>query len=651
MHFNQQFDAHSRWRHGFSAELQRLSNWLRDNDLLDAAVAEEVESLRHRVDADRVMVAFVAEFSRGKSELINALFFAGYGRRIMPASAGRTTMCPTELGYDSELPPCLKLLPIETRLQAQSLAQWRTQLDAWVSVDLDVSDADGLAASMTRVAEVTRVTPDEAHRLGFWRDQKETGAFLTGEDGCVEVPKWRHALINIAHPLLKQGLTILDTPGLNAIGAEPELTVSLLPQAHSVIFILGADTGVTQSDLSIWHEHLNASVGRADGSVVVLNKIDTLWDALNTPDEVVRQIDRQCESTAQLLGVHREKVMAISAQKALLAKIQGDVDLLAASRLPELERVLVSGIIDQRRQLLKAAVSVKAQGLTDQVSRLMRYRMREWTEQHQELESLRGKNGSVIRHMRLRIEQEQQEFEQSGGRIQAVRSVHLKLLASLYEILGHVQITKAVLRLAQQLKEPGLKLGVKKTYAQTFDELAKLFELAERCSQDMHTMLSGSFTQLNAEFGMALQMEPPPPMDGYQAQLAEVKNDHVQYLSVGHTLKLAQPEFCDRLGRALLGRIKEIFEAAATELQQWNKAAARQLDSQLRDKRKNFARRVEAVSRIEAAAGGLDERMQELTAQMDEYRSLENQLHATVQTMLGAQADGLELSAAMASEE
>jgi predicted GTPase len=56
---------------------------LRQHDLLDAAVAEQVEFLQQRVKGDKVMVAFVAEFSRGKSELINALFFAGYGRRIM----------------------------------------------------------------------------------------------------------------------------------------------------------------------------------------------------------------------------------------------------------------------------------------------------------------------------------------------------------------------------------------------------------------------------------------------------------------------------------------------------------------------------------------------------------------------------------------
>ncbi|MGC4060668.1 MAG: hypothetical protein QM749_07395 [Aquabacterium sp.] len=29
----------------------------------------------------------------------------------------------------------------------------------------------------------------------------------------VEVPVWRHARINLPHPLLKRGLVVLDTPG------------------------------------------------------------------------------------------------------------------------------------------------------------------------------------------------------------------------------------------------------------------------------------------------------------------------------------------------------------------------------------------------------------------------------------------------------
>lgn len=52
------------------------------------------------------------------------------------------------------------------------------------------------------------------------------------DDGTVEIPRWRHAIINFPHPLLQQGLVILDTPGLNAVGTEPEplylISMSLL---------------------------------------------------------------------------------------------------------------------------------------------------------------------------------------------------------------------------------------------------------------------------------------------------------------------------------------------------------------------------------------------------------------------------------------
>jgi hypothetical protein len=88
-----QFDAYTEWRRGFSPKLRALSDWLRSVGLLEPSVAERLQRIEARSKADKVTVAFVAEFSRGKSELINALFFADYKRRIMPATAGRTTMC------------------------------------------------------------------------------------------------------------------------------------------------------------------------------------------------------------------------------------------------------------------------------------------------------------------------------------------------------------------------------------------------------------------------------------------------------------------------------------------------------------------------------------------------------------------------------
>ena len=64
--------------------------------------ATRCSALRERLASDKLVVAFVAEFSRGKSELINAIFFADTGRRVLPATPGRTTMCPVELGFDAE---------------------------------------------------------------------------------------------------------------------------------------------------------------------------------------------------------------------------------------------------------------------------------------------------------------------------------------------------------------------------------------------------------------------------------------------------------------------------------------------------------------------------------------------------------------------
>ena len=99
--FNEQFEQHDAWRRDFARRLRQLAEWLSSHELMDDSVRERLQRLEEQVRTDKIMVAFVAEFSRGKSELINAIFFAGYGRRIMPASAGRTTMCPTELGYEA----------------------------------------------------------------------------------------------------------------------------------------------------------------------------------------------------------------------------------------------------------------------------------------------------------------------------------------------------------------------------------------------------------------------------------------------------------------------------------------------------------------------------------------------------------------------
>ena len=624
--FNEQFDQHGAWRREFALRLKLLGEWLKDHDLLDAAVEERLRRLESQMRSDKVMVAFVAEFSRGKSELINAIFFAGYKRRIMPASAGRTTMCPTELGYDSEVPPCLRLLPIETRLQTQPLMEWRMVPEKWTRLDLDVNDPAQLAQAFEKVAEVRRVTKDEAKALGFWHEDTPEDNPMVGSDGLVEVPKWRHALINIAHPLLKQGLVILDTPGLNAIGAEPELTVNLIPQAHAVVFILAADTGVTKSDLAIWREHLIAEDEDTDARLVVLNKIDTMWDSLSTPVQVQAQIDRQKATTAEILGLTQDQVIPVSAQKGLVAKVNNDQELLQASRLPVLEQALGEGVMGQRQKILRSAVAGSIHELRVEATRVIGIRRRDLAEQMVELKGLRGKNTSVIKHMRARIEQEQGDFDASGAKIHAVRSVHLKLLREVFQLLGTSTLKAEMAELTNALRQPGIKLGVRKAYEHTFDRLRAGLRKAQSTSAEIQSMLTGTFRQLNAEYGFSLQAPREPDLARYERDLDLVERSHHQYLGVGNALRLAQPEFADRLVRALATRLRVIYESALGEVELWNKSAAAQLDAQLRERRRNFGRRIEAIERIQQAASGLDDRIGEIEAQESSLDQLDAKL-------------------------
>ena len=132
-------DVLSRWRSALMSRLTEFSRFLEEHELTDGTGADLVATLRQRLATDKVVVAFVAEFSRGKSELINAIFFADTGRRVLPASPGRTTMCPVELAYEAGQPASAALLPIESRLEGSTIAELRGRPQAWTHVPLEPS--------------------------------------------------------------------------------------------------------------------------------------------------------------------------------------------------------------------------------------------------------------------------------------------------------------------------------------------------------------------------------------------------------------------------------------------------------------------------------------------------------------------------------
>jgi hypothetical protein len=334
-------------------------------------------------------------------------------------------------------------------------------------------------------------------------------------------------------------------------------------------------------------------------------------------------------------------VIPVSAQKGLLAKVTGDSALLAASGLPEVEQALSEGLLGQRQRILQSAVMAGVEELRSEAGRVITVRRRDLAEQMQELKGLHGKNNTVIRQMRLRIEQEHTEFGGSGVRIHAVRSVHLKMLREVYQLLGTRALKVELAALNGALRQPGIKFGIRKAYAQTFDRLREVMRRVQGLNDEIHSMLNATFLQLNAEFGFSLQTPKAADPGRHIRDLDSVERGHVQYLALGNAIRLAQPEFADRLVRALATRVRSIFEAVLTEFEMWNKSAMAQLDVQLRERRRNFDRRIEAIERIQQAAGGLDERIAEIGLQEGALIQLEIRLRDLVAQFVSEPAPSL----------
>ncbi len=610
--FATSLDALGEWRGALSERVDTLARFLAENDLAQGAAAEQIDSLRERLGNEKLVVAFVAEFSRGKSELINAIFFADTGRRILPATPGRTTMCPVELGWSADEPPSLALLPIETRLEGLSLGELRLQPRAWRRLELKIDDADELARSLLEVTRTEWVTEQQARALGFWDDAHPEDNPPRDDEGKVEVPAWRHALINYPHPLLRQGLIVLDTPGLNAIGAEPELTLSLLPSAHATVFILGADTGVTKSDLAIWRDHLGA---RAPTRFVVLNKIDSLVDPLTTLEQVEAQIAQQQRETARTLGVGLERVFPLSARQALAARVEGDEMGLNESRLPILEAALGAQLLPQRRQVLEHVVQDGAQQIENHVVRHIGDARRQLAEQTLELRGLRGKNNAKVRLMIKRVDAETAEFEECTTLLQAMRAVHGRMLKDMLIDLSSDRVRDEVAEMQASMGASILNLGARKAFLALCERLRGLLAAAQRRNGEIREMLAASFGRLNAEFGFSLAQNKPLDFDRFTSELQLIESNYVQYLGLTLALRLAQPKFMEQFRRMLISKLRVVFENASSELELWNKAVSAQVDSQLRERRKAFKRRRETLEKIQSAAGELELRIEEIEIQ------------------------------------
>jgi hypothetical protein len=523
-------------------------------------------------------------------------------------------MCPTELLYDATRPPSIRLLPIETRLKDATVAEFKNYADEWLTIPLDLSSAEKMGEALGRVSQVKRVPAALARKYGLFDDEDIFASIDSDGEGAVDIPCWRHAVINFPHPLLQQGLVILDTPGLNAIGTEPELTLNLLPNAHAVLFILAADAGVTKTDLDVWNRHLaGEDAAQKAGRLAILNKIDGLWDALKPEGEIVAEIDRQVSSSAHLLGLPASQVYAVSAQKALLAKVNGDDALLAKSRLPVLEEALSRKLIPAKRDIVGAATQGEVKVLAAGVRAILDARASGIAEQLTELRALRGKNQDVVEHMMDRVREEKELFERGLQRYTALRTVFSEQTNLLLDHIGLDALKTNAKRTRRHIESSPFTKGVRDAMNDFFATIRGDFELAARQSSEIHDMMQAMYTRFAQEHGLERFTPPPFSMLKYQKEIDRLERAYNQHFNtLWNMVSKAKFALMKRFFETIASRVKHLYDIANRDVDSWLKSVMAPLESQVREHHLQLRRRLESIKRIHRASGELEERIGEL---------------------------------------
>jgi predicted GTPase len=617
--FNERIRAYGAWRADLAEAIGRHGQWLADTGLSDPQLQARLGRVLDRLRDDRMSIAFVAEFSRGKSELINALFFADYGQRVLPSSAGRTTMCPTELLWDAAQPPGIRLLPIETRLRDVSIAELRHAPEEWRSVPIDPRNVESLKLAFECVRETKRVPVEEAILMGLFDETDTDGPVRPDDDDMIEVSCWRHALVNIPHPLLETGLVIIDTPGLNAIGAEPELTLNLIPSAHAVLFVLAADAGVTRTDIDVWREQI--SPAHRSGRFVVLNKIDGLWDELKLPTEIDREIEEQVTSVSRTLQLPPQRVFPVSAQKGLVAKITRDPILLSRSRLPELERALSREIVPQQQSIVREQVRREFDEAYALTHGVIAARKRNLVEQVFELNGLRGKNRTAIEQMARRIRMERGEFDLSLRKLQALRTVFGRHQQSIYKTVGVDNLKRHVRAARQQMLASKLSLGLRDGMASLLAAVRTDFAQLGRLVEEVQSLMAAMYGSFNREHGLTLGQPLPYTIRRFVVELDRIDAMHQRHFGAMSLLTTEKWALTRRFFESVVARIRDVYDRATRELESWLRAVIAPIESQVREHQQQLRRRLDSVQRIMEASDQLEVRIAELEdgrAQVDQ---------------------------------
>ncbi|MGZ4997759.1 MAG: dynamin family protein [Methylobacter sp.] len=631
--FKEQMHEYSIWRAKLVQAIEMYHQWRNRYGMNDAHSTDTILNILNGLQSDKITLAFVAEFSRGKTELINSLFFAETGVRLLPSSPGRTTMSPTELFHDEKGGNYIRLLNIESRLEDISLAEFKRNPDRWTQIDLDCDSPTQMQEAFKELVATKMVDRDIADKLGLWNEREAAEQGIINPEK-VEIPCWRHALISFPHPLLKEGLSILDTPGLNALGTEPELTLSMLPSAQAIVFVLAADTGVTKSDLEMWRNHVcHNRGGSKQGLAVVMNKIDAMWDDLVGNDGYDDSIRSQIKTSAITLKVNEDVIFPVSAKQALLAKVKDDKSLLEKSRLGALENYLATDILKQRKNILLGTITRDIGFLINESSNLTAASLTNAVAQLEEFKKIDFQNEDMTSKLMAETRDRQNLYMANVENFQASRRVFSVQAQLLIDSFAKEKVDSIIKATKKDMEKSLTTYGMKQNIRKLFDELRDLLQDSVDITNETRRLVKAIHKKFKDEYGFK-EIEPQLfSIKQYQIELERIFDEGEEFRSSAKTTMSEQSIVINKLYSTLIARARNILRQAHADATTWSNGVLTPLMHQIKDHKKQIEGRLQMLRKINESKGSIIENIANLEAELEPLKRQRDELAIIIKAM------------------
>ena len=295
----------------------------------------KIQTLKEKVMDDQLRVVVLGSFKRGKSTLINAML----GMEILPNFATPCTAVINEIKYGEE---------------KRAVVHFRNNIDKKTFDLLPQKAKDHFKNVYKKNLSPMTIGIDEIVDYVVIIDP-EMGHLQS----IAETP-YDHVEIFWPLPLLKNGIAIIDSPGLDECESRTRITERYLTKADAILFILSCTALAGQSEME-FIDNLLINNGYED-TLFICNRFDEIRG---------RERERIIEYGRKKLGEKtnfgpEEGVLFLSGSSAIEGRVNNDQILIAKSGIIELERRLYHMLVHSRgKTKLLQPIRVLAQEFQD----------------------------------------------------------------------------------------------------------------------------------------------------------------------------------------------------------------------------------------------------------------------------------------------